>query len=390
MASLLVRFRSFNAARLQAAAAAAAVVASLGAAPAQRAAPARPAGWKLTRPTGLLVDPAGNLFVTDIASHQVLRLSPGGAVSLVAGAGHGGFSGDGGPAARSRLFAPHDLVLDAAGSLLIADTYNHRIRKVDRRGVITTLAGNGAGSYSGDNGPAAAASLNNPQGLAAAPDGSLYIADTYNHVVRKVDRRGIITTFAGSAPGLAGDGGPAAQAQLSLPTAVAPAADGAVYISDGGNNRIRRVRPDGIIETLLGAGPGTGTAGAGFAGDGGPVLQAKIFGAADLLFTPTGDLLLSDSGNHRIRKISNGIISTIAGCGIAGSGGDGGSALQAMFNTPQKLALGKDGTLYIADRGSGRVRRIGIDGRIDSVSIAPRPSALSGARRLKKSGGRAK
>jgi sugar lactone lactonase YvrE len=331
------------------------------------ATPRRAQAVELVHPNGLALDAGGNLFITDIGMHRLLKLDRRGVLTGVAGTGDGGFGGDGGPAVKARLFAPHDVAVDAGGNLLLADTYNHRVRRVARNGVITTVAGNGKGGYTGDRGPARSASLNNPQGIALDRDGTLFIADTYNHVVRRVDPAGTITTFAGTEAGLAGDGGPANRAQLSLPTAVAVAADGAVYISDSGNNRIRRVRRDGTMETVLGSGPGSGTAGAGFAGDGGPVEKAKIFAPADLELNPAGDLVFSDSGNNRVRLIARGVITTIAGSGIPGFGGDGGSALGAALNTPQKIALGKDGAIYVADRANHRVRRVDAMGRIESI-----------------------
>lgn len=320
---------------------------------------------ELVQPSGLALDAAGNLFISDIGTHRVLKMDKQGVLTAVAGTGEGGFTGDGKAAAGARLFAPHDLLVDAGGNLLIADTYNHRIRRIDRKGIITTIAGDGSGKYGGDGGPALKASLNNPQGIALGLDGSLFIADTYNHVVRRVDPAGIMTTFAGSEAGLSGDGGPADRAQLSLPMAVAVAPDGAVYISDGGNNRIRRVKSDGTIETVLGTGPGTGTAGAGFAGDGEPVEKAKIFGVADLELTPSGDLILSDSGNHRIRRISKGVITTIGGPVMSDPAGRGSGLRGTRLSAPQKLALHPDGTLYVADRAGSRVLRLGAGGVID-------------------------
>jgi DNA-binding beta-propeller fold protein YncE len=321
----------------------------------------------LVGPNGVALDAAGVLFITDIATHRLLKLAPHGALTVVAGTGAGGFSGDGIPAAKARLFAPHAVAVDAAGNVLVADTYNHRIRRIDGKGIITTVAGSGRGAYAGDSGPAAKASLNNPQGIAPGRDGSLYIADTYNHVVRRVDPKGIISTFAGTAAGLAGDGGPANCAQLSLPTDVAVGPDGTVYISDAGNNRIRRVDPAGFIDTVLGTGPGSGTAGAGFGGDGGPARDARIFAAAGLACGPSGDVFIADTGNHRVRLISKGVITTIAGSGTAEFSGDGGSAPAAALYSPQKLALGKNGILYIADRANHRVRRVDTSGRIESL-----------------------
>lgn len=329
---------------------------------------------KLIYPNGLAFDANGRLFISDIGSHCIYRLENNGALVLVAGTGEAGFAGDGGPATQARLAAPHDLTFDSEGNLLVADTYNHRIRRIDRRGIITTVVGNGKEGWSGDGGPAVRASLNNPQSIALDAGGNLYIADTYNYVVRRVDRQGTIATFAGSEPGLAGDGGPATKAQLSLPMAVAVAPDGSVYISDAGNSRIRRVTPDGVIKTIAGFGPGSGTGGAGFSGDGGAPERAKIFSAADIKFDPAGALFISDSGNNRIRVIREGVIGTVAGSGRPGFDGDTGDALKAALNTPQKLAIGPDGSVFVADRANRRVRKVDAAGLIQTVAGEGEPA----------------
>jgi hypothetical protein len=178
---------------------------------------------------------------------------------------------------------------------------------------------------------------------------------------------GTISTFAGTEPGLAGDGGPAARAQLSLPTAVAVARDGSVYISEAGNNRIRRVSVSGVIETIAGFGPGSGTAGAGYGGDGGPAEKARLFAPMDIDLWPLGDLVISDSGNQRVRGVSQGVINTLAGTGERGFRGDGGKAVEAALSSPQKLALGPDGGIYLADRANHRVRQITPGGTIVTV-----------------------
>lgn len=335
-----------------------------------------PSPVKLIYPTGLALDDQGNVYISDIGTHRILKLDRQGHLTAIAGTGEGGYSGDGGPAVKASLFAPHDVTFDAEGNLLIADTFNHRIRRINRQGIITTIAGNGKAAYSGDHGPALQASLNNPQSIALDREGNLLIADTYNYVVRRVDRQGTMTTFAGTEPGFAGDGGPASKAQISLPMAVAVGPDGSVYISDAGNSRIRRVAPDGKIQTIVGYGGGSGLYGAGFTGDNGPSEKAKVFSAAGLKCDEAGNLYISDSGNNRIRVIRGGVITTIIGSGRAGFGGDESKALEAALNTPQKIALAKDGSLLIADRVNHRIRKVDTSGVIHTIAGEDTPTGM--------------
>ena len=332
---------------------------------------------ELVYPTGLALDRAGNLFISDIGSNQILKLDKAGKLTIFAGTGHMRFGGDGGPATAAHLNAPHDLLLDPDGNLLIADTFNHRIRRIDKDGVITTIAGNGKSDYSTASAPALEVSLNNPQSLSLDRHGNLFIADTYNHVIRRLDRTtGLLSTFAGSQAGLAGDKGPATKAQLNLPQAVAIAEGGAVYISDSANSRIRRVQTDGAIHTVAGFGPGSGEGGAGFSGDNGPAEKARLFSPTDLKFNSAGQLYLADAGNNRIRLITHGLILTIAGNGKPAFSGDNGKATQASFNTPAKVLPAPDGSLYIADRVNRRVRRIDRDGVVTTVAGAPAPAGV--------------
>ena len=330
---------------------------------------------RLIYPNGLAFDKSNRLHISDIGAHQIFRLE-GTNLALVAGTGVAGFSGDGEHASRATLNAPHELLFLADGTLLIADTFNHRIRAIRPDGTIHTIVGNGKAGHKGDGGAATEASLDNPQGIAADRAGNLYIADTFNHVVRRVDTNGIISTFAGKEAGLAGDGGPADKAQISLPLAVAVGPDGAVYISDGGNSRIRRVGADGTITTIMGFGPGSGNGGAGFSGDGGLASKAKLFSAGDLEFDAAGKLWISDSGNKRVRLLSNGVVMSIAGSGEAAFKGDGGPAILANFNAPQKVAVHPDGSIYIADRANQRVRRVDPAGRVDTVAGELNPSGV--------------
>lgn len=321
----------------------------------------------LLSPNGLVFDSQGNLYISDLGTHRIVKRMPNGRLTVVAGTGEPGFSGDGGPATKAQLHAPHDLLFDAEGNLLIADTGNQRIRKMDRQGIITTMAGDGKALQSNYNGAVPATSLNNPQSLALDRAGNLLIADTFNHVIRKLDRSGTLTLFAGSVAGFGGDGGDATMAQMNLPMAVTVAPDGSVYVSDAGNSRIRQITPDGKIKTIAGFGPAADTYGGGYAGDGGLPEKAKLFSATDLKCNAAGDLYIVDSGNHRLRVIRSGIIHTIAGTGQQGFSGDGKAATAAEMNTPQKIALSKDGTLFLSDRANHAVRQVNGKGMMQTI-----------------------
>ena len=338
------------------------------AAPPQSAQQKQNAPIRLIYPNGLALDDKGDLYVSDIGAHRVFKLSPQGRLTVIAGTGEGGYSGDGGPATKAHLNAPHDLAFDAEGRLLIADTSNHRIRRVDLQGVITTIAGSGNAPITVYGSAAPKDTLNNPQGVAVDRDGNILIADTYNRVVRRLDRDGTMTVIAGSAAGLSGDGGPAKEAQLNLPMAVTVGADGGVYISDAANSRVRRITSDGKIQTVVGFGVGEGLGGAGYVGDGGPAEKAKLFSAADVKLDNAGNLYISDSGNNRIRVIRSGVITTLAGSGRQGFNGDSGKALAAELNTPQKIAVAKDGSVFIADRANHRVRKVDMRGNIITIA----------------------
>src|SRR5215510_3843764 len=323
---------------------------------------------RLIYPNGLALDDKGDLYLSDIGAHRVFKRDPRGRLTVIAGTGEGGFGGDGGAATKAQLNAPHDLAFDEEGRLLIADTYNHRIRRIDRQGVITTIAGSGNAPYTDYGNPAPKDKLNNPQGVAVDRSGNILIADTYNRVVRRLDRDGTLTVVAGSVAGLSGDGGPAIKAQLNLPMAVTVGPDDSVYVSDAANSRIRRITADGKIQTVTGFGGGEGIGGAGYVGDGGPAEKAKLFSPADVKFDTAGNLYISDTGNNRLRVIRGGVITTIAGTGRAGFGGDGKEAGVAELNTPQKIAVAKDGGVFIADRANHRVRKIDARGFITTVA----------------------
>lgn len=328
---------------------------------------------KLIYPNGLALDPQGRLYISDIGTHRIIRLESGGKLTPIAGDGEAGFGGDLGPATKARLSAPHDIVFDQEGRLLIADSGNHRIRRIDRQGVITTVAGDGRAGKAGYNDLPLETSLNNPQSLALDPEGRILIADTYNHVVRRLKTDGKMTRIAGSLPGYGGDGGPAIDAQMSLPMAVAVGPSGEILISDAGNSRIRKLSTDGKIQTIAGFGPAQDTYGGGYAGDGGPAEKAKIFSVTDLKFRADGDFLLVDSGNHRLRIVHSGVMTTLAGAGRSGFTGDGKPAIGAELNTPQKLVLDRDGSILFSDRINHRVRKIDAKGLITTIAGDGKP-----------------
>jgi sugar lactone lactonase YvrE len=331
---------------------------------------------KLVYPNGLALDDKGDLYISDIGTHRILKLNRRGRLTVIAGTGEGGYGGDGGPAINALLNAPHDIAFDAEGNLLVADTFNHRIRRIDRQGFITTIAGSGNAPYTGYGAAAPKDTLNNPQGVVVDRAGNILIADTYNRVVRRLNRDGTMTIVAGLVVGLSGDGGPAIEAQLNLPMAVTVGPGDSVYVSDAVNSRIRRITADGKIQTVTGFGGGDGIGGAGFAGDGGPAEKAKLFSPADVKSDAAGNLYISDSGNNRVRVIRGGVITTIAGTGRAGFGGDGKEAVASELNTPQKLAVARDGSVFVADRANHRVRKIDARGFITTVAGEGKPTGM--------------
>src|SRR5262249_35319796 len=302
------------------------------------------AATQLNSPENVAFDAAGNLYIADTGNHRIRKIARDGAVTTFAGTGRIGSSGDGGQATNAELNSPSGVVFDPAGNAYIADTNNHRIRQVAVDGRITTIAGVGIDDFGGDGGLATAAKLNTPVGLALDGAGNLFIADAGNNRVRKVDLRvGTITTAVGRGYGDSGDGGASSEALLYFPTSVAFDRAGNLFIADTGNNRVRKVTSSGVITTF--AGDGT----AGFKGDGGAALMAQINAPGGLAFDSSGNLFIADQLNHRVRRVSpTGVINTIAGAGAPGSGGEGGPAALAQLNAPAGVTADRSGNLYIA------------------------------------------
>jgi len=335
-------------------------------------------GAQLDTPAGVAVAPDGSLYIADMNNNRVRRVALDGTINTVVGNGQAcsatiAICGDGGPALLAQLYQPSGIALGPDGSLYIADSGDNRVRRVAAgpdgtipvTATITTVAGTGAVGSGGDGGPATKAQLAYPSSVALNPHGDLYIADENNGAVREVALDGTIATIAGNGQACypytatCGDGGPASRAQLESPTGVAVGPDGSLYVADF-FNRVRRVGPDGIIKTVAGTGAD------GFSGDGGQAAAASLSFVTGVAVAPDGSLYIANEGNRRLRKVSaDGVITTVAGNGqdcLASTApcGDNGLATAAKLPDPNGLAAGPDGSLYIADTGTNRVRRVGL------------------------------
>jgi len=316
---------------------------------------------ELLRLNSVAVDQKGDVYITAERHHQVFRIDGRGILTVYAGNQSEGFSGDGGPAKKASLWDPHGLAFDSKGNLYISDQRNHRVRRVDTDGMISTFAITGKSRYENyvrDR------IFDRPAGLAVDKQDNLYVADPVNHRVLKVTPDGKINTFSGTRKrGFSGDGGPASLAQLAGPNDVAVDEQGNVYVADFGNNRIRKIDPSGTITTVVGEGI------AGDSGDGGPAIKARLRNPTGVTVDAAGNLYIADSNNHKIRKVTtNGKIETIAGTGTRKLSGDGGPAINASLNRPYDLAIGNDGELYIVDQDNLRIRMVEASGVISTIA----------------------
>ena len=311
---------------------------------------------ELNQPQGIVLD-SGNLYIADTGNNRIRKVDSSGIITTIAGTGVAGFSGDGGAATAAQLFYPYDIEV-FSGNIYIADSGNSRIRKIDSSGIITTIAGTDEPGFSGDGLAATSAQLSYPEGI-AINSGNIYISDTNNHIIRKVDSSGIITTVAGNGEyGFSGDGEAAISAQLSQPKDIA-VDSGNIYIADYGNTRIRKIYSSGIITTIVGTGDW------GYSGDGGLATSAQIAQPKGIA-VDSGNLYIPDYYLNVIRKVTSGIITTIAGIyiddndggAIGGYSGDGGVATSAQFNRPSAVELDSSGNLYIADSYNSLIRKI--------------------------------
>ncbi len=337
----------------------------------------------LVQPEGLARDAQGNLYVSDAGDHRIREISSAGTIRTVAGTGVPGYSGDGGPASAARLSQPYGIALDAAGNLYIADLGNQRIRIVNEAGNISTFAGGGAQAVAA-NLPATNALLNSPRNVAAALDGTVYFSDFGGQAVFAV-KNGVIALFAGNGvAGDSGDGGPAALAELNFPAGVAVDPAGSVYIADSGNNALREV-VHGVISTVASVQGPTGLALDQF---GNPYVAAQgllgspfqpgasTLSATDLVIDPSNDILFSTG--YSVEKLTPlGSLELVAGAADGVFFGDGGAAVEARLNQPWAVAYAPDGSLFIADTGNNRIRKVSPKGVISTIAGTGDASALS-------------
>jgi sugar lactone lactonase YvrE len=332
------------------------------------------ASAQLSGPGGVAVDGSDNIYIADTSNNRIRKIDAlTGVIMTVAGNGTGGFSGDNGLATVASLWAPGDVASDGSGNIYIADSNNTRIRRVDAAtGVIATVAGNGTFGYSGDNGAAVSASLYGPKGISVDSGGNIYIADTTNYRIRKVAAvSGLITTIAGTGTsGYTGDNGPAVSAKLGFPQGVVADGEGSILIVDTGNNRIRSVdSATGLISTI--AGVSVGPYGGAYAGDGGPAALALLSEPDRVAVDTAGNIIIADTANHRIRQVDafTGAIATVAGNGISGLSGDNGPATAASLSASRGVAVDGSGNIFIADTNNDRIRRVdAITGVITTVA----------------------
>jgi len=344
----------------------------------------------MDKPRSVWAGAFGIVYIADTDNHCIRKVDAAGTITTVAGSGgSSGFSGDGGDATNAELDKPEGVWVDSSENIYVADTNNHVIRKVDgATGIITTVAGIGKqNGYTGDGGPATAAELNKPRGVYVDPSGNIYIADTENHAIRKVDAiTGIITTIAGTgSSGDSGDGGPAILAELNKPGGVFSDVSGNIYIADSDNHRIKKVDgATGIITTVAGTGS------SGDAGDDGPAINARMDKPRGLWVDESGNILIADTENNRVKKVdtSSGIITTVAGNGSGGYSGDDGPATSASLKKPHAVCIHKASApayLVIADPSNHRIREVNLKTGIITKVAGTLWSGYNGDNRLAKS-----
>jgi sugar lactone lactonase YvrE len=314
---------------------------------------------------GIAIDKQANIYISRHDHNTIDRIDKNGMLTRFAGTGTAGYSGDGGPALQATLRIPAGLLTDDKGNVYIADRENHVVRKVDPKGIITTIAGNGTAGFSGDGGPATKASFNFPSGLALDSKGNLYISDRSNNRVRRVTPKGVVNTYAGNGEeGYGGDSGPALKARIDRPFGLAIDKKDNLYIADRRNNRVRKVNPSGIITTAAGDG------GFFYMGDNGPAYRASIAGPTGVAVDDKGNLYIADRNNNRVRVVDQqGMIRTVAGTGQQDYNGETELARDTNLHLPFGLTIDNKGRLLIIDRSHYRIRRVDpLKGKIETLA----------------------
>jgi sugar lactone lactonase YvrE len=331
--------------------------------PSTENAEANPLTAHLNDPSGICVDPSGRIFFSVRRDH-VIQVIVANEMRRYAGTGERGYTGDGKLARFARLDHPEGLAADAEGNLYVADSANHRIRRISTDGTITTVAGTGEAGFAGDGGAATRAALNLPNDVAITASGELLIADRANHRIRKVSTNGTISTIAGTGrAGFSGDGGPAELAVLNEPYGIDVDSQDRVVVADSSNHRIRRIEADGTIVTIAGSGI------AGFEGNDGPALSARFDSPQEVFVLPNGEIVIGDEHNNVIRKLTTtGLIVGVAGTGVDGLCGDGGPAAEACLWDPEAVFVDARGRIFVADGDNHRIRRIDERGTIDTIA----------------------
>ena len=325
----------------------------------------------LQDPMGVDVDAAGNVYLSD-RGRLIWKIGPGNVATVIGGTGSRGSSPDGVSATEADLGLPEGIGLDARGRVYFADSLNSLVLRIELDGTLTRVAGTGEEGYSGDGGLARDAALARPFDVRVDAAGDIYIADFGNNRIRKITPDGIITTVAGTGePGYSGDGGPAREAQIDGPYGLFPTGDGGVFIADSRNNVVRLVDTNGVISTIAGTGE------RGFSGDGGPALAARLDSPQALYLGRDGRLYINDEHNHAIRVLdSEGHIFRVAGTGRAGWAETGQPGIEAPLNDPETMVVRRDGSVLITDGDNGRVVVLNADGSLHP--FAGRPPKESG------------
>lgn len=310
---------------------------------------------QIDNPFGVIRGPDGAIWFCEYTGHKIRRVAPDGTISTIAGTGKKGYSGDGGPALEATFNLPHELRFDAKGDLYVVDMTNHAVRKIDlKTKVITTVAGTGTAGYSGDGGPGVKAQLKQPHSIQFGPDGHLYICDIGNHVIRRLDlASGIITTVAGTGkPGPTPDGAPVTGTPLKGPRSMDFDAQGNLWLATREGNQVFKIDLKGNKIHHI-----AGTGAKGLTGNGGPAKDCTLSGPKGIALDSEGNVWLADCESHTIRVIhaSTGIIDLVVGTGEKGDGPDG-DPLKCKLARPHGVFADKDGTVFIGDSESHRVR----------------------------------